>query len=346
MKNTSDIWLMPDYYPDFQCKADKCRHTCCYGWQIPVSFKEYNSLIGMECSKDLHEKIQVAFAQPKMVTEEAYRCISFDWQGHCKLLKNGLCSLYSEKGPQALPKICNFFPRSLKQINEQKLACCSSSCERVVEMLYERDFLHMIRGELKDDPNIHVSISEDDVKKIIHYQDVLKDRSTSLVESLQTICLEVNEAAFSRDYEEETDPVILALDLLDRLSEEQSFLNEIYEEVNERYRHDARLYEADRKTFEEEYPNWQVFFENILNNSLLFENFPFVDSRFDDTDAYKGLCASYGLLRILAVGYTRRHNDQQSLIDAVAALFHLIDHSPFYYNAHVLVRNGAAFLKL
>ena len=26
----------PDYYSQFKCIADQCRHTCCVGWEIEV----------------------------------------------------------------------------------------------------------------------------------------------------------------------------------------------------------------------------------------------------------------------------------------------------------------------
>lgn len=28
--------IAPDYYPQFRCIADKCRHSCCIGWEIDI----------------------------------------------------------------------------------------------------------------------------------------------------------------------------------------------------------------------------------------------------------------------------------------------------------------------
>ena len=30
------IMLVPNYYKDFLCIADKCRHSCCIGWEIDI----------------------------------------------------------------------------------------------------------------------------------------------------------------------------------------------------------------------------------------------------------------------------------------------------------------------
>lgn len=27
---------VPDYYPAFRCIAERCRHTCCAGWEIDI----------------------------------------------------------------------------------------------------------------------------------------------------------------------------------------------------------------------------------------------------------------------------------------------------------------------
>ena len=27
---------IPDYYKDFQCIADKCKDSCCIGWEIMI----------------------------------------------------------------------------------------------------------------------------------------------------------------------------------------------------------------------------------------------------------------------------------------------------------------------
>lgn len=41
--------VYPDYYPRFQCLADRCRHTCCAGWEIDIDAdtrERYRSVSG------------------------------------------------------------------------------------------------------------------------------------------------------------------------------------------------------------------------------------------------------------------------------------------------------------
>ena len=339
-------WLMPMYYKNFKCKCEKCRHTCCHGWKIPISQDEYFRLIGMECSNELHDRIEVAFENPKSPDENCYKYISFNWLGECPIQKDGLCMIHNQCGEDNLPKICKLYPRSLKQINSDYLACCSSSCEAVIEMLFDADQLTMVEDYLDENPHIKYELEEDAIQEIFKFNDILKDRSKTLVQSLIDICKVIDKVSFEKDYNNDKDNLINALDLLNRFSNSDSFMDDINNDIRNRYINNLNQYEIDKKEFEKKYPNWMHFFENVINNSLLYECFPFVDKRFDKTKAYKGLCATYGLLRLISIGYTSIHNSKDDLIDCVAELFHLIDHTAFYYNVNILCENTAAFLKL
>ena len=36
---------IPDYYKDFQCIADKCKDSCCIGWEIMIDSKSYKNCL-------------------------------------------------------------------------------------------------------------------------------------------------------------------------------------------------------------------------------------------------------------------------------------------------------------
>ena len=76
-----DNWLAPEYFSSFSCKCGECRNACCKGWKIAVREEEYFRLIGMECSKALHEKIESAFGDPEVATRQRYKLIEPDWRG-------------------------------------------------------------------------------------------------------------------------------------------------------------------------------------------------------------------------------------------------------------------------
>lgn len=344
MKNEN--WLSPAYYKDFCCKADKCRHSCCSNWRIPVSKEEYLKLITVECSEDLSRRIQNTIVMPETVTDSCYRYISFNWLGECPLNNDGLCSLHREKGEGYLPEICRLYPRSLKQINDVRIASCSSSCERVVEMLRENDALNIGEIKINEEPKLFYEVDEEDIRKMMVFDDLLKKDDETLSDKIAMICKIINKEEFEKDYFSNEDPLNSAIRLLSRFSSSNEVLDKIIEQISERYKEDNSLFEKDRTQFEKNFPDWMDFFERVINNSMIYECFPFVDKRADQTKVYKGLCATYGLLRLVCIANNAEEESEEKLVDAVSALFHLIDHTPFYYNISCIIDNTAILLKL
>ena len=339
-------WLFPEYYSAFSCKADQCRNTCCSSWRIPVSKKEYNALITMECSEELNRRVQGAFVMPDFVSDDIYRYVSFNWLGNCPIQDKGLCALHREKGEGYLPKICRLYPRSLKQINDTLFASCSGSCEKVTEILYENKSLNILEGELDAKPELFYTVEDDDITQILAIQDVMKEENMDLPAKIAKVCRMINAEEFVKDYDCNREVLSDAIALLKRLSGDNVILNEVCEESEKRYGRNPDLYYKDAKEFEERFSDHRGFFGRMINNSMMYECFPFVDKRTDKTAAYRGLCICYGLLRLVCIVYCLEHRKKEDLIDAVCALFRLIDHTAFYYNVSVLTENAAAFLKM
>lgn len=337
---------MPNYYKKFRCKCDKCRHTCCSSWKIPVSEEEYFKLIGLDTSKDLHNRIEASFTDPEFPTPELYKYISFNWLGDCHLNVNGFCLLHKEQGEDKLPKVCRIYPRSLKKINNQLIACCSSSCERVVEMLYEQKDYQLINDYLDEEAQIIINVDDKEIDNLLLFNKMLKDKTKSLKNKIKDICLLVNKEEFEKEYDSSTIPLNDCVSLLERFSKSDNLLSDIYKLIYEKYKNNIKQFEIDKQIFEKRFINWEIYFENVINNSLVYECFPFVDDRFNKTNAFKGLCASYGLLRLVCIGYTSSHQTFNDLIDATSELFRLIEHTAFYYNVNIIVDNAATLLNM
>lgn len=128
-------YLIPEYYTDFHCKGGACRSTCCRGWSISLSMKEYFRLLGMDCSPELRRRLDSAFHIAQNPSEDRYAQITPNWQGDCPLrLPNGLCGLQCEYGEKSIPAICRLYPRGAHAAFQMECSC-SGSCEGVMEML-------------------------------------------------------------------------------------------------------------------------------------------------------------------------------------------------------------------
>ena len=339
-------WLVPDYCQNFRCKGNTCRHTCCSGWKIAVSKKEYYQLVTMDCSEKLNQKIQRAMSVPGQMDDRRYRFISHDYQGYCPILEDGWCLLYQEKGEESVPEICRLFPRSYRKINDQNLLICSCSCEKVLELLYENKGLQMIEAELDAKANLISLIKEEDSRKNIEMAAVLTDREIPLAERLAKISRILNQEAFDQQQQSKEDPLENMLKLLSHLNCQDGQLSEIITAALERYEKNPASYQEDKAQFEKSFPDWMNFFEAVIYNSLLYENFFLLENKTDRSNSYRGLCTVYGLLRLLNISCVSSYTDTEGLIDVTAALFRLVDHSPFYEKISLLKDNSAIRLQL
>ncbi len=96
------IYRSSEYTKNFKCAADKCRDSCCIGWEISVDAKtlaKYKKMKG-ELGKDIRESLS---AEGCFMLGEDMRCPH--------LLGNGLCRIILKAGDTALCDICREHPR-------------------------------------------------------------------------------------------------------------------------------------------------------------------------------------------------------------------------------------------
>lgn len=120
----------PDYYRDFHCIADKCRHSCCIGWEIDIdsdTFEYYRTLDGT-LGKHLKDNITVTDGTPHFILSNDERCPF--------LAKNGLCDIISSLGEGALCQICADHPRYRNFFNTRTEIglglCCEEACRIIL----------------------------------------------------------------------------------------------------------------------------------------------------------------------------------------------------------------------
>lgn len=94
----------PKYYKDFKCIADKCKNSCCIGWEIDIDKVTLNK----------YKKLKSPYGSSIINT------ISKGKTPHFKLLKgdrcphldeNGLCKIIINEGEEYLSDICREHPR-------------------------------------------------------------------------------------------------------------------------------------------------------------------------------------------------------------------------------------------
>lgn len=100
-----EIISVPDIYEAFHCKADKCQHTCCRGWEIDIDpetrhrYAQMTGPIAVRLKNAIEDSEEGAFFR----LSEDERCPF--------LASSGLCDLICACGEEALCQICRDHPR-------------------------------------------------------------------------------------------------------------------------------------------------------------------------------------------------------------------------------------------
>lgn len=114
----------PKYYKRFKCIADKCKNSCCVGWEIDIDDKVYEKYLSV--GGKLTDNI---------VTEEDCRYFRLD-NGRCPHLKeNGLCEIIIERGEEYLAQICREHPRFYNYVCGRKEAGIGIVCEEAARLV-------------------------------------------------------------------------------------------------------------------------------------------------------------------------------------------------------------------
>lgn len=95
---------VPDYYSRFICKADKCKHNCCIGWEIDIdsaSYEYYKTIDGQ-----FGDKLR------KSIFEQGVLHFILRENDRCPFLNdNNLCDIIITLGSDKLCDICTEHPR-------------------------------------------------------------------------------------------------------------------------------------------------------------------------------------------------------------------------------------------
>lgn len=170
----------PNYYKKFKCIADKCKHSCCIGWEIDIdesTLAKYSSLTSDYAKKILNS-------------------IEFSEDPHFRLLKNdrcphlndkGLCNIIINTGEENLCDICREHPRFYNFTNIGKEVGVGMSCEEASRLILESDDFDKIVpiGDAKGDCEI-INFDSLSHREVIFK--IIKHEEMDFVEKIEHIC--------------------------------------------------------------------------------------------------------------------------------------------------------------
>ena len=172
---TDYITLFPSYYLDFNCIADKCKHTCCAGWEIDID--EDTLSMYMEDTSFIGDKIR------KNIKNNSF-CLTSDKR--CPFLnKNNLCELILNKGEDYLCNICSEHPRFYNyrgRIEEVGIGLCCEEAARIVLSSDDNGLIKASDSPLTEEELFFIERRENLVAELVRRLEEMKAPSKSLFE--------------------------------------------------------------------------------------------------------------------------------------------------------------------
>lgn len=183
-------------YNDFKCTANKCKFTCCEGWDINIDKDTYE-----RWEKDEKDSIYLLNGvKTKECNGKEEYFIKKETFEKCQFLDGeGLCNIVKSHGEGYLSKTCHSFPRMNNNFGHKRELSLSCACPEVVEIL----------------DKIHEKIGMEPESSNDEEEDLLE---LKIRESLIDI---VSEEEFSLD-----ERLLIGFDMLLNILEDESYTSE------------------------------------------------------------------------------------------------------------------------
>lgn len=121
---------VPAYYKNFVCIAEKCRYSCCAGWDVDLD----------DDTADYYRSVEGAFGErlrSRMVKGEDGVHFALEADGRCPFLNSGsLCDIYIELGEESLSEVCTEFPRFTMEYGDVREKMLSLACQEVGKLMF------------------------------------------------------------------------------------------------------------------------------------------------------------------------------------------------------------------
>lgn len=221
----------PNYYRAFRCIADKCRHSCCIGWDVYIdeeTQEKYRNMGG-----EIGERVRAHLCE-----KEDGVCFSMCENGNCPFLnERGLCDIILAKGEGYISEICTEHPRFYNFFSDRTEVGLGLSCEEAARIILSQTEKTVLLPFSEDDEEEYELYPEEEyvLSKRAEIFDVLQNEKTGITERARKM-LALCHARFPEKSVREWAQIFRGLEMLDgeweeslALLEKSSFEAEISE---------------------------------------------------------------------------------------------------------------------
>ncbi|MCH4192725.1 MAG: flagellin lysine-N-methylase [Butyrivibrio sp.] len=374
-----DQFLVPDYYQKFECKGGACRHSCCEGYQVNVTMKEYFDLKALECTEPLRRHLDDALCLHGYPDENKYAHLSHAWDGRCRMHgQDGLCELHGECGADALPSVCRYYPRS--PLTKYRPECsCANACEGVLEELFRhQDKISFEHQELEFDLAGDRTCSQTDtairiyaaVRHLMFLE--LQDRRVPVGRRIELARHDLEKLpqghVYDAEFQKRAEWLCDRAAMVELTSEQNTTMQELfmlpagtlfmllrefgkmYDSI-EKYAEKAQEFEDTAGIMDQlqlqqaweqaagRFPEISLYMEQMMVNHVFYTGFPFTDERADWGEHGLVLTVTYELLKVLIAVCLDEQADMTTFTDLCADYFRMTEFTGFAHNVLVLLNH-------
>ncbi|CUQ16461.1 lysine-N-methylase [Clostridium baratii] len=149
-------------YDKFKCIADKCKFTCCVGWDINIDTNTYDKWTKVnDDSEYLLSNVKLKQCENKdmyFINKENHEACPF-------LDKQGLCYVVKNHGEEYLSSTCHMFPRIENVFDNRKEFSLSCSCPEVVEII--SNMYGKIKIYSENNTNFEIDLLELKIREVL-----------------------------------------------------------------------------------------------------------------------------------------------------------------------------------
>ncbi|MGL4762235.1 MAG: flagellin lysine-N-methylase [Sarcina sp.] len=286
MNNEINI-LKTTNYDNFKCTADKCKFTCCSGWDVSIDDATYEKWKNDTTSSYILDNITFRDSD-----DESGYFVNKETSTPCPFLDaKGLCEIVKSHGEDHLSKTCHSFPRVENTFDDTSELTLSCACPEVVEILASmNDKVKLISEsntsldsellELQVRKTLVDTISNDQLtleyKLMIAYEMLLKllDMEELTEDTISKVLNQYNDASYIKDVA--SDYKATKFNIADSIEEFNSFFLDITENYKEVAGLKATLTDivnfAQGADIDVLSGNWTEFKDAFKEHNTLLEN--------------------------------------------------------------------------
>ncbi len=160
--------VYPDYYREFRCIADRCRHNCCIGWEIDVDEDTAARYRTVEGSFGDRLRNSVAWEEtPHFLLDDAERCPFLN--------DRNLCDIITVLGEGSLCTICREHPRFVNELPERLEIGLGLCCEAAARLILGKKTPMILDVQGKRVEPDEILMLRDEVLTILQNRDIAID---------------------------------------------------------------------------------------------------------------------------------------------------------------------------